>query len=117
MPAYNTSRPWGWGIGSKGQKTTFSEHGHAAYQIKRNHECRIMVANIYPADHIPPTPTPPPPPTPDPWVRSKFKIFRAWPCCISNLKESRMQQHGSKYFARKFSPRPQHIAGIELYYD
>ena len=27
------------GIGSIGQNTTFSEHGHAAYQIKGKHEC------------------------------------------------------------------------------
>ena len=26
------------GMGSIGQNSTFSEHGHVAYQIKRNHE-------------------------------------------------------------------------------
>ena len=26
------------GLGSKGQNSTFSEHGHFAYQIKGNHE-------------------------------------------------------------------------------
>ena len=26
-------------------------------------------------------------------------FFRTWPCCISNLTESQMQQHGRKYFA------------------
>ena len=27
------------GVGSKCHNSTFSEHGHVAYQIKRNHEC------------------------------------------------------------------------------
>ena len=35
------------GVGSKGQNSTFSEHGHNAYQIKWNHECSKMVANIF----------------------------------------------------------------------
>ena len=38
------------GRGSKGQNSTFSEHGQVAYQIKGNHECRNMVENILPAD-------------------------------------------------------------------
>ena len=42
-------------LGSKGQNSNFSEHGHVAYQIKGNHE---------------------------------------------------MQQHGSKYFARRHPPQP-----------
>ena len=51
---------------SVGQNTTFSEHGHVAYQINENHECSNMVANILPADplpavHHPPRPPPPPP--------------------------------------------------------
>ena len=37
-------------LGSKGQNSTFSEHGHVAYQIKGDHECSDIVANI------PPTP-------------------------------------------------------------
>ena len=37
-------------VGSIGQKSTFSEQGHVAYQIKENHECSNMVANILPAD-------------------------------------------------------------------
>ena len=35
---------------------TFSEHVHVAYQIKGNHECSNMVANILPA--VPPPPDP-----------------------------------------------------------
>ena len=40
------------GLGSKGQNSTFSEHGHVAYQIKGNNECSNMVSNILPADPI-----------------------------------------------------------------
>ena len=36
-------RIWG---GSKGQNSTFSEHGHVAYQIKGNDECSNMQAHI-----------------------------------------------------------------------
>ena len=42
------------GAGSKGQNSTFLEHGHVAYQVKENHECSNMVANILPADPLPP---------------------------------------------------------------
>ena len=38
------------GVGSEGQNSTFSEHGHVAYQIKENHKCSNMVANILPRD-------------------------------------------------------------------
>ena len=44
------------GTTSVGQNSTFSEHGHVAYQIKEHHKCSNMVANTLPAD-------PPPPPT------------------------------------------------------
>ena len=37
-----------------GQNSTFSEHGHVAYQIKDNHKCSNMVANILPPDPLPP---------------------------------------------------------------
>ena len=38
---------------NKQNKTTLSEHGHVAYQIKENHECSNMVANILPTDPPP----------------------------------------------------------------
>ena len=41
---------------SIGQKSTFSEHDHVAYQIKGNHECSNMVANILHSDPPPPPP-------------------------------------------------------------
>ena len=34
------------GVGSKGQHSTFSEHGLVAYQIKGNEECSNMQAHI-----------------------------------------------------------------------
>ena len=36
--------------GSKGQNSTFSEHGHVAYQIKGNHKRSNTVASILLAD-------------------------------------------------------------------
>ena len=36
--------------GVKRSKFNFLEHGHVAYQIKDNHECSNMVANILPTD-------------------------------------------------------------------
>ena len=67
------------GVGSKVRNSTFSEHGQVAYQIKGNHECSVMVANILPTD--------PHPHHPDPGVevkKYKFNFFRTWVCCISN---------------------------------
>ena len=53
-------------VGSKGQNSTFSEHGHVAYQIDGNHKCSYMVvANILSA--CPDTP-------PDPGDRVKKSI-------------------------------------------
>ena len=41
------------GMRSIGQKSTFTEHDHVAYQIKENHECSNMVTNILPEDPHP----------------------------------------------------------------
>ena len=38
-------------LGSKGQKSTFSEHGHVACKIKRNDECSNMLAHLCPYKH------------------------------------------------------------------
>ena len=38
------------GGGVKMSKLTFSKHGHVAYQLKWNHKCSHMVANISPTD-------------------------------------------------------------------
>ena len=61
-------------MGSVGKKSVFSVHGHVTYQIKENHECSNMVANILPADTLDPG---------DGVNRSKLNFFRAWSCCIS----------------------------------
>ena len=37
-------------MGSVGQNSFFSEHGHVAYQIKENHQCSNMVTHILLAD-------------------------------------------------------------------
>ena len=42
-------------MGSEGQNSTFSEHGHVTYQIKENQECTNMVANILLADLLLPS--------------------------------------------------------------
>ena len=61
-------------IGSKGQNSTLSEHSHVAYQIKGNHECSNMVANILPQN-----------PNPLNGVkRSKFNFFRTLSYFIPN---------------------------------
>ena len=39
------------GMGSVGQHSTFLEHVHIAFQIKENHECSNMVANILPTEY------------------------------------------------------------------
>ena len=41
--------------GSKGQNSTFSEHGHVAYQVKGNDKCSNMQAHIL-SLHAPSTP-------------------------------------------------------------
>ena len=69
---YFADTPWGWG--SLAQNLTFSEYGHVAYQIKENHKCSNMVANIL---QTPPDPG-------DGVIRSKYNFFRIWSCCISN---------------------------------
>ena len=44
--------PWGWGgVGSKGQTSNFSEHGHVAYQIKRNTNAAICKFTFCPYTH------------------------------------------------------------------
>ena len=62
------SHPPTLGIGSIDHNSTFSEHGHVAYQIKTNHECSNMITNICLHSS----------------QRSKFIFFRTFLCCISN---------------------------------
>ena len=70
-------------------KSTFSEQNHVADQIKGNQECSSMVANKFPS--IPSNAYPPPPQTWE-WGNSlKLKFLRAYSCCISNKRESRIE--------------------------
>ena len=98
LPAYHYSSHPNPGYRVSRSKFNFSEYGHVAYHIKENHECSNMVANILLADIL----------NPGDGVanRSKFNFFRTWSCCISIQREHEMQQHGSKYFARRPLPHP-----------
>ena len=71
--------------GTIGRNSTFSEHGHVAYQIKWNHEMQqqgskyFVCSSSHTHTHTHAAD----------WVnRSKFSLFRAWSCCISNKMES-----------------------------
>ena len=118
-------------MGSVGQNLTFSEHGYVTYQIKENQECTNMVANILPADPLPPPPPPDPrdgvriklkritnaatnKSRVEPTIFFIEKIsfsFKFFSCHFyeqsfiktvrGHKRESRMQQHGCKYFARR----------------
>ena len=79
------------GLGQK-VKSTFSEHGHVAYQIKGTHEMQLHGSKYFAR-------RPPPPPT-TLGDGIKIQLYGTWSCCISNLREMQMQQHCSKYFAR-----------------
>ena len=96
---------------SNGHYTAFSEPCNVAYQIKGNHECSNMVANILHADPftdpwdgvnrskvllfqnmvmlhikvkgIKTFSCKPPPQPPDAGLGSKFHFIRTWTCCIS----------------------------------
>ena len=57
---------------SIGQKSSFTEHGHVAFQTKGNQECSHMVAHILPTD---PT-KPPSTETGDGIKNSKFNFFQ-----------------------------------------
>ena len=60
LPATLSHPPPTLGMGSVGQNSTFSEHGHVAYQTKENHECGYMVAIFCPQTSTHPiTPTRP----------------------------------------------------------
>ena len=49
---------------SNAQNSTFTEHGHVAYEIKWTHKCSNMVANVLPVE-----------PPPDPVGGLKIPLF------------------------------------------
>ena len=95
-------------MGSKGQHSTLSEHGHVFDQIRENHECSNLVAHLLPADPL----------RPHPHTLGIGSIGQtttgsehghvAYP--IKGNHE--MQQHDSKYFARR-PPSPDQGAGVK----
>ena len=80
-------------MGSIDQNSTFSEYGHFAYQIKENHECSKIVANILPVD------------SPDPGdgvSRSKFNFSEHGPVAYQIKKNHECSNiYSSKYFAHR----------------
>ena len=80
------------GMRPVGQDSTFSEHGHVAYQIKENHECSNKVPNILPADSL----SPPPPQTLGMGSVGQNSTFSEHSLVAYQIikRESRMQQHG-----------------------
>ena len=84
-------------MGLAGQTSTFSEHSHAAYEIKQNHECSNMVANILPTD-IPTLGMG------SVGLNSTFSEHGHVAYQIEGNQE--MQQHGSKHFACRHLPDP-----------
>ena len=89
-------RSWEWG--QEGLKSSFfSEKGHAAYQIKENHECSRKVANTLPADSL------------DPGMEliGQNSTFSEHGHVAYQFKENhKMKQQGSKYFVRRPLPPP-----------
>ena len=41
-------------------------------------------------------------------------FLRTFSCCISNLRESQMQQHGRKYFGQEPHPTPSNPGGQKV---
>ena len=90
-------------MGPIGQTSTFSEHGHVAYQIKENRECSNVIATILPAD------------TPDHGCRQYVKIQLSEHGHVAyQIKGThQMQQYASKYFPPDPSPSPGPAVGVK----
>ena len=83
-------------MGSVCQNSPFLQHGHVAYQIKENHECSNMEANISFADT----------PTMGMGPIGKHSPFSEHGHIEYQFKgnQKMQQQHGSKYFAWRRLP-------------
>ena len=90
-----------------GGNSTFSEHGYVANQIKENHECSNILANILPADT--PTRYPTPLDPGDGVNRSKVIFLEHGHVAYQMWGNHEMQQLGSKYFACRPLPTPMTI--------
>ena len=85
-------------MGSKDQNSTFSENGHFANQIKENHKCSKIVANILPVTAL----------TLGMGLIGKNSFFSDHGHVAYQLKGNRkIKQHGSKYFALRPNYPPQ----------
>ena len=115
-------------MGSKGKNSTFSEHGHVAYEIKGNDECSNMYAHIM-SLHAPSTPevgskvkksfvseishdayqingstmqahvlSSRTPSTPGLGHKVKTFFYKKTSCCISNIRNWNTEHHASTYY-------------------
>ena len=100
LPAYPPPpHPQTLGMGSIGQKSTFSEHGHVAYQIKGNYKMQQHGRKIFACRPTPLTLG----------LESKGQIssFSEHGHVAYQIKGNHeMQQHGSKYFGCTPPPSP-----------
>ena len=86
---------WTLGVGSKGHISTFSDYGHVAYQIKENRECSNMVALFCLQTFDTPM-------TLGIGSLGQNSTFSEHCHVAYQFKGNHeMQQHGSKYFARR----------------
>ena len=85
----------GWG---RGQNETFSEYGHVAYQIKADNASSNMVANILPTDTSL---------TQGVGSKGQTIYFSESSHVAYQIKaDDAKQQHGSKYFAHRYTLDP-----------
>ena len=84
--------------GQKFKSSTFSEHGHVAYQIKGNHQIQQHGNNYFARRPLPNLG--------DGVNRLKFNFFSTWPCAYQIKENHQMQRHGSNNFARRPVPDP-----------
>ena len=92
-------------LGSKGQNSTFSEHGHVSYQIKGNHQMQLHGSKYFARRTFPNCAVR--------FKRSKFIFFSehchaAYPI----YGNPQRQQHGSYYFACRPLPGP--AVGVKM---
>ena len=90
--------PW---EGYTGQNSTFSDHGHVAYQINGNHEMQQHGSKHFARS----------PPTSQTTIgdgvkRSKFNFSEHGYVPYQIYGNQEKQQHGSKHFARRSLPPP-----------
>ena len=96
------------GDGVNSLRLNFSEYGHGAYQIKENHECSNMVANILPAYLLPQNPR-------DGTIGRNSTFSEHGHVAYQIKWNQEMQQHGSKYFAWPHAPDPANRSKVNFF--